>query len=157
MVIISMIIFTAFPVWGITGTVTKVHSGEMVYVSYGSEQRPVYLYGINIPEISETSAKLSKINLAHLISGLKVTASIQGSYQKNKISVILYQGNTCINESMIKSGYAQVDENLCTIPICQYWKRLENKAKVARKGLWQNQTTQDNQENFFSYIYSKIQ
>ncbi|MBU7046790.1 MAG: thermonuclease family protein [Theionarchaea archaeon] len=46
----------------------------------------------------------------------------------------MYIGNTCINEEMIKQGYAEA--RYLTDPLREYYIQLEIKAETAKAGLW---------------------
>ncbi len=42
----------------------------------------------------------------------------------------------CLNEELVRAGYAWVYERYCHIRDCQHWQKLETVARVSYKGLW---------------------
>ncbi len=45
-------------------------------------------------------------------------------------------GDTLVNEKLGRQGLAWVFTRYCDRPICQEWKKLEEAAREARRGLW---------------------
>ena len=42
----------------------------------------------------------------------------------------------CLNEELVRAGYAWVYERYCHIRDCNVWQKLERRAIRAEKGLW---------------------
>jgi endonuclease YncB( thermonuclease family) len=45
-------------------------------------------------------------------------------------------GDTLLNEELIRQGLAWLFTRYCDRPICVEWKKLEEEARQARRGLW---------------------
>jgi micrococcal nuclease len=97
----------------------------------------VRLIGIDAPELSQPGGVLSREYLAHLICGKPITLE-KGSEDRdnyNRLLRFVYIGNLCINEEMIRQGYAEA-RYLPESPIRDYYLQLEIQAEAARAGLW---------------------
>ena len=103
---------------------TEVIDGDTFRLGNGELVR---LIGIDAPELSQPGGELSREYLSHLILGKKITLE-RGLEERDKYNRLLhfvYIGNLCVNEEMIKQGYAEaryVSEN----PIHKYYLQLEN-------------------------------
>jgi micrococcal nuclease len=103
----------------------------------------VRLIGIDAPELSQPGGVLSREYLAHLLLGNPITLE-RGSEDRdnyNRLLRFVYIGNLCINEEMIRQGYAEaryLPENLT----CDYYLQLEIQAETARAGLWSDNVFQ---------------
>jgi micrococcal nuclease len=103
----------------------------------------VRLIGIDAPELSQPGGVLSREYLAHLLLGKPITLE-RGSEDKDKYDRLLrfvYIGNLCINEEMIRQGYAEA-RYLPENPIRDYYLKLEIQAETARTGLWSDNVFQ---------------
>jgi micrococcal nuclease len=103
----------------------------------------VRLIGIDAPELSQPGGEMSREYLAHLILGKPITLE-RGSEDKDKYNRLLrfvYINDQCINEEMIKKGYAEA-RYLPENPIREYYLQLEIQAEAARAGLWSDNVFQ---------------
>jgi micrococcal nuclease len=97
----------------------------------------VRLIGIDAPELSQPGGVLSREYLAHLICGKRVTLE-KGHEDRdnyNRLLRFVYINDLCINEEMIRQGYAEA-RYLPENPIREYYVQLEIEAETARAGLW---------------------
>ena len=107
----------------------------------------VRLIGIDAPELSQPGGVLSREYLAHLLLGNPITLE-KGSEDKDKYHRLLrfvYIGNLCINEEMIKQGYAEA-RYLPENPIRDYYLQLEIQAETTKAGLWSDNVFQPRSE-----------
>ena len=51
---------------------------------------------------------------------------------------IVYKDKACLNEELIKGGYAWIYWEYCEQDICKDWYELETKAREKKLGLWQD-------------------
>ena len=124
---------------GCTQQVTTISSVEIIdgdtfRLTNGDTVR---LIGIDAPELSQPGGVLSREYLAHLILGKPITLE-RGSEDRdnyNRLLRFVYIGNLCINEEMIRQGYAEA-RYLPENPIHDYYLQLEIQAEAARAGLW---------------------
>ena len=107
----------------------------------------VRLIGIDAPELSQPGGEVSREYLAHLILGKPITLE-KGSEDRdnyNRLLRFVYVGNLCINEEMIRQGYAEaryLSENLTR----EYYLQLEIQAEAAKAGLWSDNVFQSRSE-----------
>ena len=103
----------------------------------------VRLIGIDAPELSQPGGEVSREYLAHLILGKPITLE-RGSEDRDKYHRLLrfvYINDLCINEEMIREGYAEA-RYLPENPIRNYYVQLEIQAETARAGLWSDNVFQ---------------
>ena len=103
----------------------------------------VRLIGIDAPELSQPGGVLSREYLAHLLLGKPITLE-KGTEDRdnyNRLLRFVYIGNLCINEEMIRQGYAEA-RYLPENPIRDYYVQLEIQAEVIRAGLWSDNVFQ---------------
>jgi micrococcal nuclease len=103
----------------------------------------VRLIGIDAPELSQPGGEMSREYLAHLLLGKPITLE-RGSEDRdnyNRLLRFVYIGNLCINEEMIRQGYAEA-RYLPENPIRDYYVQLEIKAEATRAGLWSDNVFQ---------------
>jgi micrococcal nuclease len=101
------------------------------------------LIGIDAPELSQPGGELSREYLAHLLLGNPITLE-KGSEDRDKYHRLLrfvYTGDLCINEEMIRQGYAEA-RYLPESPIREYYLHLEIQAETAKAGLWSDNVFQ---------------
>ena len=107
----------------------------------------VRLIGIDAPELSQPGGVLSREYLAHLICGKPITLE-KGSEDRdnyNRLLRFVYIDDLCINEEMIRQGYAEA-RYLPESPIRDYYVQLEIQAETAKAGLWSDNVFQSRSE-----------
>ena len=125
-----------------TETISSVEiiDGDTFRLANGDTVR---LIGIDAPELSQPGGVLSREYLAHLLLGNPITLE-RGSEDRdnyNRLLRFVYIGNLCINEEMIRQGYAEA-RYLPESPIREYYLQLEIQAESTRAGLWSNNVFQ---------------
>ena len=107
----------------------------------------VRLIGIDAPELSQPGGVLSREYLAHLLLGKPITLEKgpEGRDNYNRLLRFVYTGNLCINEEMIRQGYAEA-RYLPESPIRDYYLKLEIQAETTRAGLWSDNVFQSRSE-----------
>ncbi|MBU7045935.1 MAG: thermonuclease family protein [Theionarchaea archaeon] len=96
----------------------------------------VRLIGIDAPELSQPGGDESRQYLAHLILNKGVTLK-KGHEDRDKYNRLLrfvYIDDVCVNEEMIRQGYAEA--RYLPDPIREHYIQLEIEAEIARAGLW---------------------
>ncbi|MBU7018886.1 MAG: thermonuclease family protein [Theionarchaea archaeon] len=112
---------------------TAIIDGDTFRLSNGETVR---LIGIDAPELSQPGGGESRQYLAHLISGKNITLE-KGHEDRDKYNRLLrfvYIDDVCINEEMIREGYAEA--RYLSDSIREYYIQLEIKAETAKAGLW---------------------
>ncbi len=113
---------------------TQIIDGDTFRLENGELVR---LIGIDAPELSQPGGEMSREYLAHLILGKKITLE-RGFSERDKYSRLLrfvYIGDLCVNEEMIRQGYAEA-RYLSENPIREYYIQLEIEAEHNKAGLW---------------------
>jgi micrococcal nuclease len=118
-----------------TITCTAVIDGDTISLENGEIVR---LIGIDAPELSQPGGEMSRQYLAQLILGKKITLD-KGYEDRDKYNRLLrfvYIGRLCVNEEMIRQGYAEARYLSPDDPIRGYFIQLEIEAEIAGAGLW---------------------
>jgi micrococcal nuclease len=114
---------------------TTIIDGDTFRLDTG---QPVRLIGIDAPELLQPGGEMSRQYLAHLILGKNIT--LEKGYQDrdkyNRLLRFVYIGDVCINEEMIRQGYAEARYLSPDDPVCEYYIQLEIEAEITRSGLW---------------------
>ena len=130
--LIGAIVGCTQPVTTISGV--EIIDGDTFRLANGDTVR---LIGIDAPELSQPGGEVSREYLAHLLLGKPITLE-RGSEDRdnyNRLLRFVYIGNLCINEEMIRQGYAEA-RYLPESPIREYYLQLEIQAEITRAGLW---------------------
>ena len=112
---------------------TTIIDGDTFELETGEKVR---LIGIDAPELSQPGGEESREYLTQLILNKGVTLK-RGQEERDKYNRLLrfvYLDDVCINEEMIRQGYAEA--RYVTDPICEYYIKLEIEAETAKAGLW---------------------
>jgi micrococcal nuclease len=120
----------------ITGKVIGIADGDTVTVLQNDRtQYKIRLYGIDCPESHQDFGTKAKQFVSDLIFKKDVTV-IQKDMDRKRVVGVIYLGAICINEEIIKAGFAWVYTQYCKDPMCRDWLILEKEAKESRIGLW---------------------
>jgi micrococcal nuclease len=138
MILLCVIVVCAYQ----SGTIssTEIIDGDTFRLSSGDTVR---LIGIDAPELSQPGGVLSREYLAHLICGKRITLE-RGHEERDKYNRLLrfvYVDDLCINEEMIRQGYAEA-RYLPGSPIRDYYLQLEIQAENKKAGLWNDNVFQ---------------
>jgi len=125
----------------IFGRVVHVADGDTVTVrDILNRKHRVRLYGIDCPESGQEFGDEAARHAAQLAAG-KVARVVK--YDKDRygrvVGVVMVDGVN-VNQSLIENGYAWKYRKYCKESFCKDWRRLEEKAKRARLGLWSDET-----------------
>jgi micrococcal nuclease len=118
-----------------TITCTAVIDGDTFRLETGQKVR---LIGIDAPELLQPGGDKSREYLAHLILGKNITLE-KGYQDRDKYSRLLrfvYIDDVCINEEMIRQGYAEARYLFSDDLVREYYIQLEIEAETAKAGLW---------------------
>jgi len=119
----------------ITGKVVGITDGDTITVLQDRTQYKIRLYGIDCPESHQDFGTRAKQFVSDLVFNKDVRV-VQKDMHRKRVMGIVYLGDTCINEEIIKAGFAWVYHRYCKDPVCQDWLSLEQHAKVNQIGLW---------------------
>ena len=114
---------------------TAVIDGDTIRLEDGVTVR---LIGIDAPELSQPGGEMSRQYLAQLIQGKRITldTGYEDRDKYNRLLRFVYIDNLCINEEMIRQGYAEARYLSPDDPLRGYYIQLEIEAETAKAGLW---------------------
>jgi len=122
-------------VYAITGWVVSIADGDtFTLLTNEKKQVKIRLYGIDCPERKQPFGTAAKQKLSELVFDKQVQVKKMDIDRYGRTVAIVYgEANSCINEEMLKSGFAwhyiQYDNSA-------YWQQLEDKARGKKIGLW---------------------
>jgi micrococcal nuclease len=120
----------------ITGKVVGVADGDTVTVLQNQNQYKIRLYGIDTPEKGQDFGNRAKQFTSDLIFGKEVRVIEKDVDRYGRVVGMIYIGNICVNEEIVREGLAWVYDYYCKDTVCPNWKQLEKQAQGARIGLW---------------------
>jgi micrococcal nuclease len=115
-------------VFVVDGDTFELDSGEVIR-----------LIGADAPELSELGGDTARDYLSSLILNKEITLRT-GTKERDTYGRLLkyvYIGNLCINEEMIRNGYAEARYLSADDPNHNYYLYLEMEAEKKKVGLWQ--------------------
>ena len=112
---------------------TTIIDGDTIRLETGE---PVRLIGIDAPELSQPGGKESREYLTQLVlnKGVTLEKGYEDRDKYNRLLRFVYIDDVCINEEMIRKGYAEA--RYLTDSICEYYIQIEIEAETAKAGLW---------------------
>ena len=118
-----------------TVSCTSVIDGDTIRLDTGETVR---LIGIDAPELSQPGGEMSRQYLVQMVLGKRI--SLDKGYEDrdkyNRLLRFVYIGTTCVNEEMIRQGYAEARYISPDDPIRKYFIQLEIEAETEKAGLW---------------------
>ena len=114
---------------------TSIIDGDTFRLKTGETVR---LIGIDAPELSQPGGEMSREYLTHLIlnKGITLEKGHEDRDKYNRLLRFVYIDGVCINEEMIRKGYAEARYMSSEDPKREYYIQLEIKAETAKTGLW---------------------
>ncbi|STQ89217.1 thermonuclease family protein [Iodobacter fluviatilis] len=131
------------PVALISGMVIKVSDGDSLLMRDDQNQEhQLRLAFIDAPEYSQPFGSEARRNLDRLIYRQRVQAQVVDTDRYQRSVVVLHLGNADINSEQIKAGFAWHYQHFArgkqSTADYEYYQRLEQQARQARIGLWQD-------------------
>lgn len=119
----------------IAGRVVSIADGDtFTLLTDAHQQIKIRLYGIDCPERRQPFGAAAKQKLSDLVFGKHVHIKQMGiDRYKRTVAIAYNEANICINEEMLKTGFAwhyvHYDDNA-------YWQQLQEDARSKKIGLW---------------------
>ena len=138
-----------------TVSCTSVIDGDTIRLDTG---KTVRLIGIDAPELSQPGGEMSRQYLAQMIIGKKITLD-KGYEDRDKYNRLLrfvYIGNVCVNEEMIRQGYAEARYLSPDDPLREYYIQLEIEAEITKAGLWSDYIFQPRSQLNWDYDFLPV-
>lgn len=122
-----------------TGKVIDVSDGDTITVLTQSDEKvKVRLAGVDCPESLQIHGGNAKQFLKTLVEGKRVRIVPETVDQYGRtVGMVLVNGAN-INEQIVSNGHGWVFRKYCTEDYCNEWLKLEDKARKAKAGLWQD-------------------
>ena len=120
----------------ITGKVVRIADGDTVTVLQNNQEYKIRLYGIDTPEKGQDFGTKAKEFTSGLVFKREVKVIQKDVDRYGRIVGIIYVGDTCINQEIIKAGFAWVYRQYCKDGFCRDWITLETNARINQIGLW---------------------
>lgn len=119
--------------------VEKIIDGDTIQVQYKAKSVQVRLWGIDTPEYQQPFSKPAKKFTAQLLEEGRVQLKIKDWDRYGRIvAIVTMTDQRCVNEELIKAGFAWVHIYYCKEPICKRWSGYEKEARLQQIGLWQD-------------------
>ncbi len=120
----------------ITGKVVGVADGDTITVLQNNREYKIRLYGIDTPEKGQDFGNKAKEVTSGFVFNKEVKVIQKDVDRYGRIVGIVYVGGTCINQEIIRAGYAWVYKQYCKDSFCRDWINLETQARANQIGLW---------------------
>lgn len=128
-------LFLFFPVLAFSwqGKVVHITDGDTIVVLRDKTEVKIRLYGIDTPEKRQPFGTKAKRFTAKMAGTKRV--EVEGMdvdrYGRTVALVYIEGDGECLNEELVRAGYAWVYERYCKIRDCEHWQKLETVARVS--------------------------
>ena len=122
----------------IQGKVIHVADGDTITVLQNSKQYKIRLHGIDTPEKKQNFGHKAKKFTSSMIFNQRVKVITYSTGKYGRTIGVVYLGNQCLNEELVKNGLAWVYKKYCSESFCNHWLQLEKNARKNKLGLWIN-------------------
>lgn len=120
----------------ITGTVIKIIDGDSFIMEDKGNSREIRLYGIDCPEYGQPFSRSAKKFVIHKALHRKVTVTPYYHDSYGRLVATVKTGRRILNRELVESGLARVYPKYCKKSFCKDWKRAEQEAQKAARGIW---------------------
>jgi len=120
----------------IQGKVVGVADGDTITVLQNSKQYKIRLYGIDTPEKKQDFGQKAKMFTSDMVFGKDAKVISYGTGKYGRTIGVVYVGQKCLNEELVKKGFAWVYKSYCSESFCNRWFQLEQEARENNLGLW---------------------
>jgi micrococcal nuclease len=126
------------------GKVAGVTDGTYLTVTHDGKGERISLYGIDCPgtrqDFGQKAKELTSTMVLRKVVEVEPVAIDRKGRTKDQygrtLARVYTEGRKCLNEELVRSGFAWVYNQNCTTPGCKEWKELERGAKRQKIGLW---------------------
>ncbi len=126
-----------------TGRTIDVADGDTITVlNQNNESVKIRLAGIDCPEGSQVYGNLAKQFTVSKVSGrrVRIVPDTIDRYGRT-VALVLINGEN-LNEQIVANGLGWVYKEYCTADYCIDWLKLEETARNAHRGLWEDKNPQ---------------
>lgn len=128
-----------------TGEVVGVHDGDSITVCRADTGKTakVRIYGVDCPELGQPHGDKARDLTARVLLGKTVQvipAQKARSYKRVVGGIVLLGGMLVLQDAMVSSGLAWVDDRYCKLAVCDLWRLHQREARAAGRGLWRDKS-----------------
>ena len=125
-------------IYGFSGEVISVDSGDTLVAIIADEKRNIRLYGIDAPENGQHGSNAARrylrtLALSHPIEVEVIETDVFG---RTLAIVRRVEKESSLNAAVVANGHAWVNPKICMADVCDRWKGLQDQAKKYRLGIW---------------------
>ncbi len=120
----------------IQGKVVSVADGDTITVLQDSKQYKIRLYGVDTPEKKQDFGQKAKQFTSGMVFKQHVKVVAYDIDRYGRTVGMVYIGQECLNEELIRNGLAWVYKRYCSESFCNNWLQLEQEARTNKLGLW---------------------
>jgi micrococcal nuclease len=139
-VIVFLLFFicTTSPAWAASwsGKVVGVADGDTIAVLREYEKIKIRLYGVDTPEREQAFGNRAKRFTNAMVRGKSVHVVPIDQDRYGRTVAVVYAGDRCLNEALVRDGLAWVYRQYCKESLCRDWSELEASARKNGQGLW---------------------
>ncbi|MBU0665430.1 MAG: thermonuclease family protein [Proteobacteria bacterium] len=121
-----------------SASVVKIIDGDTIEVKHLGKKLRVRLWGIDTPEWQQQFSHKAREFTRHHVQGRQVELQPKAWDKYGRLVAMVEVGGRSLNEDLLMEGLAWVHIYYCKEPICREWRQLEKEARLARRGLWQD-------------------
>lgn len=118
------------------GTVVELADGDSGFALKGWGKVEFRLYGIDAPELEQSYGRLAKSFTSSMLLWKEMEFKTLEQDRYGREVGLAYVDGRCVNEELIRGGFAWTYERYCKESFCARWVMLQRQAKDKRKGLW---------------------
>ncbi|MEA1967874.1 MAG: thermonuclease family protein [Thermodesulfobacteriota bacterium] len=134
--LITIILTGSIHAQTIAGKVVGIADGDTITVLQQGKKYKIRLYGIDTPEKRQDFGKRAKKFTSDMVFREQVRVVQKDKDRYGRVVGMVYVGNVCVNEEIVKAGLAWVYHRYCKDSFCQQWTDIEAQARSAKIGLW---------------------
>lgn len=134
----SMLVLSgiSFAQESIKGVVVNVFDAQTVTVWEKGKLYKIRLYGIDTPGEKQNFGGKAKKFTSDWVFNKDLIVIPEYTDKDGTIVGIIYINSNCLNQEILKKGYAWVSRKNCNKPVCKKWLGFERFAKKNKTGLW---------------------
>ncbi len=139
--ILLALLFAAAPAWAAEPVVVVgVTDGDTIKVVRQGRQERIRLHGIDAPESKQPFGRSATRALGDLLRDRAVSIEPTSTDRYGRIVALVYAGDDVVNREMVRLGRAWVWPRYCRQDYCAAWRRDQDAARSARRGLWRDKS-----------------
>lgn len=117
--------------------VISAHDGDSLRVRQPDGRSvSVRLYGVDCPELGQPYGDEARDLTRRLVGQVVDVRSTGGRSWGRVVAVVVLPGGGTLQAELISAGLAWVDGRYCKMPECDGWRRGQELARDAQRGLW---------------------